>query len=166
MKKSIAFLLAMFMLVLAGCKSGSGKVVDYKIDVPEGFEEIDMEGLDACWYNADGSNINLAIVDKDATTDAGFALITADMLRTTLEQSLKDAYDVEAKLTDRYFNKDSVSGFDAYQYCYDLEMDGLAMSQLIVCINADQTYTFTFTDTDSWMSDFETSAAGIQLITE
>ena len=102
MKKIAAFLLALMLLALAGCSgdtkpssapddSGdaptqasepakSNHVVDYKIDVPDGFEPTEMEGLTACWYNADGSNINLNITDKDATADVGFTAITADMI--------------------------------------------------------------------------------------
>lgn len=181
MKKNLAFLFAMLMLVLAGCGGGDDAgtpassapegtdsvsttepttepteepaagdhVVDYKLDVPEGFEEADPSELDvtACWYRADGSNINLNVTDKDSTTDLGFKAITADLLRTTLDSQLKQVYS-EVSITDRYFTKDDVCGLAAYQYCYDLTVDGDSMSQIIICINADKTYTFTFTAGD------------------
>ena len=208
MKKNLAFLLALLMLVLVGCSSGGGEgtpspsapvgtdsvstteptteptaeptdeptdepaagdhVVDYKFDVPEGFEETDPSeiGVTACWYRADGSNINLNITEKDSTTDLGFKAITGDMLRTTLEEQLKQSYG-EATIEDRYFTKDDVCGLPAYQYCYDLDLDGTSMSQIIICINADQTYTFTFTASDDeTLALFEDTVKTINLTLE
>lgn len=142
-------------------------VVDYKIDVPDDFEPMDQEGLDACWFRADGSNINLVITEKDSTTDLGFKAITGDMLKTTLVSSLKDAYDVEPTITENYFTKNDVSGLPAYQYSYHLDLEDVEMSQIIVCINADKTYTFTFTASDDEiMETFETVAKDIQLTVE
>lgn len=200
MKKNLAFLFALLMLVLVGCSSGGGEgtpspsapegtdsvstteptdeptaepaagdhVVDYKFDVPEGFEETDPSeiGVTACWYRADGSNINLNITEKDSTTDLGFKAITGDMLRTTLEEQLKQTYG-EATIEDRYFTKDDVCGLPAYQYCYDLDLDGSSMSQIIICINADQTYTFTFTASDDeTLALFEDTVKTINLTLE
>lgn len=200
MKKNLAFLFAMLMLVLAGCggddagtpasstpegtdsvsttepttepteePAAGGHVVDYKFDVPEGFEETDPSeiGVTACWYRADGSNINLNVTDKDATTDLGFKAITGDMLRTTLADQLKQAYGMEPTIEDRYFTKDDVCGLTAYQYCYDLTVDGTSMSQIIICINADQIYTFTFTASDEeTLTLFEDTVKTIDLTLE
>lgn len=196
MKKAIAFLLAtMLLLAAAGCGKGddttgggtpasepaeasqpaeasepaqsSNHVVDYKIDVPDGFEPTEMEGLTACWYNGDGSNVNLNVTEKDATTDLGFDAINADMLRMTLISTFKETYDLEPAIEDKYFTRNDVSGMPAYQYCYEMDLEGTVMNQLIVCINADQLYTVTYTDgAGTWMPDFEASAANIQLITE
>lgn len=172
MKKKIAFLLAAVMLLaLAGCGGGSADVpdhvVDYKVDVPDGFEPIEQEGLAACWYAGDGSNINLNITDKDATTDLGFKAITADMLRTTMVAAYKEATGVEPTIEDRYFGTEKMFGLDAYQYSYDIELGGQSMVQIVVCINADQTYTFTYTTSDPDLVEvFDASAKGIQLTLE
>lgn len=162
MKKKIAVLLAL-LLILSGCSQAGKKVVDYKVDVPDGFESIELEGVTACWYNADGSNVNLNISDKDRS----FSKIDADALRDALISTFKSTYDMEPTISDRYFTSSEVCGMPAYQYCYDIELGGMEMAQLIVCVDADQTYTFTYTDTTGgWMADFEASAGAIQLITE
>lgn len=148
--------------------AASNKVVDYKLDLPEGFEPIDQPGMEACWYNgADQSNVNLGLADRDATTDLGFKTITADLLRTTLEAAFK-AEGMEVELKDRYFTKDEVCGLPAYQYSYEMELDGgQHMTQIVVCINADKTYTFTFTTSSSDMVPvFDESAKNIQLTLE
>ncbi len=190
MKKYIAILFALLLMSMVGCSKDEGKdwdvgpsasqptqdvqssepekvsdhVVDYTVDVPESFEPMEMEGLAACWYNtADNSNINVNIMDKDATTDLGFKAITAEMLRLTLVSSFKEAYGVEPEITDRYFTNDQVCGLEAYQYSYTMILEGQEMTQLIVCVNADKTYTFTYTDaTGEWIDTFEESAKNIQ----
>ena len=193
MKKNLAVLFAVLMLALAGCSGGkepsgsgapssdptatptvepteepkSGHVVDYKLDVPDGFELIEQEGLDACWYRADGSNINLLVSPKDSTTDLGFQMITADILRVTLVEQMKAAYGLEPEINDRYFTKDDVCGLTAYQYSYVMDLDGQAMMQIIVCVNADEMYTFTFTAIDEdTLAAFDECAKNIQLILE
>lgn len=170
MKKKIAFLLAMMMmLALAGCGAKvNDHVVDYKIDLPDGFEETDMEGANACWWNPeDGSNVNLVIVDKAAAADAAFKAVTADILRETVESSLKEVYTATPTITDRFFTKDNVCGLSAYQYSYDLEIDGETATQIIVCVNADKTHTFTYTTSDgATLKAFEESAKNIQLTIE
>ena len=89
------------------------------------------------------------------------------MLRDDLMQAFQTTYGAEPTITDRYFTSDEVCGLPAYQYCYDIELDGMKMTQLVVCVNADRTYTFTYTDVNgSWMDKFEDSAKNIQLITE
>lgn len=191
MKRNLALLFAVLMLAMAGCggsKDPSGTagsnngatdaptdepteepkndhVVDYKLDLPEGFEPVEMEGLDACWFRADGSSVNLGIAPKDGTTDLGFQSITADILRVTLESEMKSAYGLETGITDRYFTKDEVCGLPAYQYSYEMDLEGETMTQIIVCINADEVYTFTFTAIDGeTLAAFEESAKNIQLI--
>ena len=168
MKKKIAFLFAALMLVLAGCGSKvNDHVVDYKIDLPDGFVETELVGADACWYNAaDLSNVNLLIADKAVGADAAFKIVTADIMRETVAETLKGEYG-ETTITDRFFTKDDVCGLSAYQYSYDLEISGETATQIIVCINADKTYTFTYTTSDdSTFAAFEESAKNIQLTVE
>ena len=163
MKKSVAFLLAMFMLVLSGCAGESKKVVDYTVDVPTGFEEVEMEGTDACWMHSDSSSVNLIITNKDKS----FSKVTADALREGIEENFEAVYGVGVTITDRFFTNDEVSGMPAYQYSYELDLAGVKLTQLIVGVDADKTYTITYTDaTGNWISDFENSAKNIQFVTE
>lgn len=191
MKKTIVFLLAMLMLTLTACgdkdsslqrpdnggsssapsaevsepAKTSNHVVDYKVDVPEGFESMEQEGVVECWYNADGSNINVNITE--GTDNETFSSINADLMRLALVAAFKDSGGGEPTITDRYFTTNEVCGLPAYQYSYEIELAGQAMTQIIVCVNADQTYTFTYTTTgDQWLETFEASAAAIELTVE
>lgn len=193
MKKNLAVLFAVLMLALAGCSGGGEKdpsgqnvptneptatvepteepkndhVVDYKLNIPDGFEPTEQDGLDACWFRADGSNVNLVTAEKDATTNAGFQAINADILRVTLVDQMKSMYDLDAVITDRYFTRNDVCGMPAYQYCYDMDLAGQVMTQIIVSVNADKVYTFTYTANDEdILGAFEESAKSIQLIFE
>lgn len=163
-KRSLAALLALMLVLAAGCgKKVNDHVVDYKVDVPEGFEETEMAGITACWATTDGSNVNLNISEK--TGD--FKKITAGMLQEALVQMFEQTYGSKPTITDKYFTNNEVCGLPAYQYCYVIELEGVEMTQLVVCVDADKTYTVTYTDTTGdWMTDFEASAKNIQLITE
>ena len=191
MKKTIVFLLAMLMLTLTACgdkgsavqspdNGGSSPapasepakepakgnhVTDYKVDVPEGFTSIEQEGVLECWAVADGSNIN--VNTTDGTDSETFSAINADLMRLALVSAFKDSGSGEPTITDRYFTRNDVCGLPAYQYSYDIELDGQAMTQIIVCVNADKTYTFTYTTTgEEWLEAFEASAAAIELTVE
>ena len=142
----------------------SNHVVDYKVDIPEGFEETQMAGLDANWQNADNSSINLTITD--ATSESDFESIDAEMLKQAMDLQYKAA-GFEAEFTDRYFTKDKVCGLPAYQYCFDVTLNGVDMTQIMVCVNADKTYSFSYTDASgNWLDQFEASAKNIQLTVE
>ena len=157
MKKKIALLIAaMLMLALTACGGGSGDktpannnpgsnpetaaptepaaptsnhVVDYKIDIPEGFEEAQMAGLDANWQSADNSSINLTITE--ATSECDFEKIDADMLKQAMSLQYQAA-GFEAEFTDRYFTRDDVCGLPAYQYSLDITLNGVDMTQIMV----------------------------------
>ncbi|MDE6281031.1 MAG: hypothetical protein K2M15_04465 [Oscillospiraceae bacterium] len=163
-KRSVAALFALMLILTTGCgKKTSNKVVDYTVDVPAGFEEMELEGVTDCWYHTDGSNINVNITEKDA----GFKKVTADALRDAMVQLFEATYGAAPTITDKYFTNNEVCGMPAYQYCYDIELMGMEMTQLIVCIDADKTYTVTYTDTNGdWMGEFETSAKNIELVFE
>ena len=169
MKKKILPLLALLLVVLAGCGPKlNDHVTDYHIDLPAGFEEIEMEGVDKCWANAGlTGNVNLKTTAKAGTTNAAFKAITADIARDTISSAWKEQYGSEPTITDRYFTKDEVSGLPAYQYSYDMNLAGIEMTQIIVCINADKTYTFTYTtDNAEYLDAFDASAKNIQLTLE
>lgn len=164
-KRSAAALFALVLILTAGCgKKTSNKVTDYKVDVPEGFEEMELEGVTKAWYNAaDNSNVNVNITEKDKA----FKKITADALKDAMVEVFEATYGAAPTITDKYFTNDEVCGMPAYQYCYEIELMGMEMTQLIVCIDADQTYTITYTDTTGdWMEDFENSAENIELVFE
>ena len=164
-KRSAAALFALVLILTAGCgkKSGSNKVVDYTVDVPAGFEEMEMEGVTKAWATVDGSNVNVNITEKDSA----FKKINADALRDALLQVFEATYGAAPTITDKYFTNDEVCGMPAYQYCYVIELMGVEMTQLVVCIDADQTYTVTYTDvTGDWIGDFESSAKNIELVFE
>lgn len=162
-KRSLAALFALVLVLTAGCgKKASNKVVDYTVDVPAGFEETDPGELAKIWSHADGSNINVNITEKDKA----FKSITADALREAMVLVYEQG-GYSADITDKYFTSNEVCGMPAYQYCFKLEVMGMEMTQLVVCIDADQTYTITYTDvTGDWLSQFETSAKNIELVFE
>lgn len=163
-KRGLAALLALVLVLAAGCgKKAKNHVTDYTIDIPNGFQESEQEGVTAYWAAEDHSSINLNITDKDAE----FKTVTADMLRDALVQLFEEGYGMTPTITDKYFTSDEVCGMPAYQYCYDIELMGVEMTQLVVCIDADKTYTVTYTDTTGgWISEFETSAKNINLVFE
>lgn len=140
-------------------------VVDYKIDIPDGFEPMDEVGLDACWYREDGSSINLVIAEKDATTDASFQVISADLLRAAMVEQMNSIYGLDVEITDRYFTKNEMCGLPSYQYCYDMSLEGQTIMQIIVSINADKMYTFSYTaNSEDVQAAMDTSSKNIQLI--
>ncbi len=155
-------------LLIVFCFTGCGKrepaVIDYQFDVPDGFEETQLEGLTLCYANmSDGSNINMNTQDKDP----GFKNITAQLLHDSLTETFSSAYGVEVEITDNYFTTDKLDGYPSYQYSISYEIQGVPIQQLIVGIDADKTYTFTYTDmSGNWMDFYEDSAQSIDLITE
>lgn len=169
MKKITLPLLALALMFLAGCGAKvNDHVTDYHIDLPAGFEEIEMEGVDACWANAgQTSNVNLKITAKSNTTDTAFKNIDADIARDTLLSAWKESYGAQPTITDRYFTKEPVCGLPAYQYSYTMELEGEKVTQILVSINADKTYAFAYTTGDeAILREFDASAQNIQLTIE
>ena len=163
-KRSLAALFALMLVLAAGCgKKVNDHVVDYKVDVPESFQETEQEGVTACWATTDGSNVNVNITEKAGD----FKKITAGILKEALEVMFEQAYGAKPTITDKYFTSNEVCGLPAYQYCYDVELDGVTMTQLVVSVNADKLYAFTYTDmTGDWIDEFQESAKNIELIIE
>lgn len=156
-------------MVLAGCGPKlNDHVTDYHIDLPAGFEEIEMEGVDKCWSNAaQTGNVNLKITAKAGSANAAFKAITADIARETIASAWKESYGSDPVITDRYFSKDPVGGLPAYQYSYVLEWEGQTVTQILVSVNADKTYAFAYTTNDeALLKEFDASARNIQLTIE
>lgn len=174
MKKALSLLLALVLTVsLAGCGAGAKdpaeglKVTGYNVDIPEGFEETELEGFELCYMSEDNSSINMNIQEKTAADNAAFDTISAKMLSDTLVDGFKESYGVEVEITDLYFTQNEVSGFPAYQYAFTYELSGKELTQLIVCVNVDKIYTVTYTDTTGeWLDAFEESAGNITFTTE
>ena len=130
----------------------------FQLEIPEGFAASEMEGYPLFYLSADGSNINMNIQEKDAS----FQTLTADIMRNALEDAYKQVLDMDVELTDNYFNMISVDGFPAYQYSFTYVLDEKTITQLIVGIDGDSTYTFTFTDmSGEYMELFESCASSI-----
>ena len=111
--------------------------------------------------------MNLTITAKSGTVNAAFKAVTADIARETISSAWKEQYGSAPTITDRYFTKDDVCGLPAYQYSYDMNLAGIEMTQIIVCINADKTYAFAYTTNDeAVLKEFEDSAKNIQLTIE
>ncbi len=174
MKKSWVFLFALLLVGLTACGGPSGSqnqdnrvVTAYTIDIPDEFEEQEVDGLDLYYAAADGSNVSMVIQEKTDMDDASFQGITADMLRESLEEGFRSAYEMEVEITDVSFTQEPVTDFPAYQYQFSYELADMPLEQLVVSINADRIYTITYTDvTGEWMEEFEQSAQNIQLTTE
>ncbi|MCI8514173.1 MAG: hypothetical protein HFI93_06025 [Lachnospiraceae bacterium] len=141
-------------------------IQDFSLDIPEGMQELEPEeGFEFTCIAEDGSNINMNVQDKDPS----FSMVTADLLNQALTAMMKQAYDTDITIEDKYFKTENVSGFPAYQYRFSYEMEGVVLEHLTVGIDADKTYTFTYTDfsgTGAWMDAFEANVKSIRLIPE
>lgn len=141
----------------------SANVKKYELSIPDDFASMDIKGMEFYYVNEDGSSISLNVQPKDTDFDA----ITADALRQALSAAIAQTYDEEVMISDNYFTTNTVSGYPAYQYSFSYTLQETSVSQLVIGIDGDQTYTFTFTDlSGAWMNTFETSAGTIRLTAE
>lgn len=148
-------------------------VADSTLDIPEGFEQRERDGVAASWYReSDGSSINLVITEINSAIETTYRFATASMLRVIAIDYLERIYGVEpATVTDRYFTKNQMCGLPAVQYSYNVEYDAgqgvTSFSQVTVSIMADQLYTFIYTTADAdTLALFDASARNIQLVLE
>lgn len=146
-----------------GTASSDAAVSNYALSIPDDFSKIEVDGMEFYYVGEDGSSISLNVQPKDT----GFNTVTADLLREALENAFSQSYKVDVKITDNYFTTETISGYPAYQYSITYKLQDTAISQLIIGVDGDQTYTFTYTDlSGTRMEDFEKSAKGIILTTE
>lgn len=144
-------------------EASAASTSNYELSIPDDFSAIEVEGMEFYYVGEDGSSVSLNVQPKDAD----FSNVTADLLREALENALSQSYKVDVTITDNYFTTETVSGYPAYQYSLSYELEETAITQLIIGVDADQTYTFTYTDlSGTWMEGFEKSAKGIILVTE
>ena len=143
----------------SGTDTASAKV-HYTFTIPDDFTSMDVESME-CFYEAkDGSYINMNIQDKDPS----FGELTADSLNSALSQAFSKVYNKEITLTDLSFSMATVSGYPSYTYKFSYEAQDTVITDLLIGIDADQTYTFTFCDmTGEWIELFEESASSISL---
>ena len=143
----------------SGTDTASAKV-HYTFTIPDDFTSMDVESME-CFYEAkDGSYINMNIQDKDPS----FGELTADSLNSALSQAFSKVYNKEITLTDLSISMATVSGYPSYTYKFSYEAQDTVITDLLIGIDADQTYTFTFCDmTGEWIELFEESASSISL---
>lgn len=140
--------------------SASTAAAGYQLSIPKDFSELEIEGMEFYYGSEDGSSVSLNLRPKDPT----FSQVSAELLKTALSTALQQTYGEDVSITDNYFTTEAVSGFPAYQYSISYELQGIAVTQIIIGIDADQTYTFTYTDlAGTWIDTFEDSIETITL---
>ena len=160
--KKVLLLLLSAVLCLVGCGKSVPTVVDYELDIPEDFEESTMENADAYYYNEDGSNIIISVMDRDPA----FKSATIDQFHAAIEEEFSN-YGLEVSITDNYFKQDDFEGIPSYQYSISYDLMGVSVNQIVIGVNADKLYTFTFTDmSNSWIEIYEKCIDSLHFITE
>lgn len=140
--------------------TASGSTANYRLSIPEGFTAIEAEGMEFYYVHEDSSSVSMNVQDKDP----GFSTLTAGVLSEALINTFSQTYDLDVTITDLYFSTENVSGFSGYQYCFSYTLEETPVTQLVVSVDAGQTYTFTYTDmSGSWIQVFEQSAKTIQI---
>lgn len=132
-------------------------------DIPEGFEE--SQGIDNLYvtarYPLDTSMIYYEVMDGDISLQ----LMTQDMFREQVEESFRQMYGDEIKVSIDSYESVKISGYPAFRILCHYEADGIKITQLEYLINADRTYAITYSQTSDydWMETFEESAATISV---
>ena len=175
MKKLICLFLILLMFSLTACAkqdgfdtdytvttpdaAGSGPTVaDYGCDLPDGFTAAD--GIPGMYqspdYPDDSSNFYMTCGDADPY----FANYDASILEAAFSRSLTQQTGTEVAVTVDSLEYCTVDSLPAYRAQLHYTVDGLALRQLVVCVNADYCYTFTWTQVGEadWMDAFCTSA--------
>lgn len=174
MKKIICLFFALLTLFLAACAKEDGStphtvtspetvtngsaVADFGYDLPDGFAAAeDIPGMyQSPEYPDDASNFYFSCGDADPY----FANYDTAILEAALSLSLTQQMGTDVAVTVDMLEYFTLDDLPAYRMELHYTVSGLALRQLVVCVNADYTYTFTWTqvgDAD-WMDAFRTSA--------
>lgn len=182
MKKSLLIILLTLLLTACGNKddqnitmehaktseeshaaSERADAITYQLSIPKDFTEIEIEGMEFYYAVEDGSSISLNLQPKDTA----FSQVSAEQLSAALCDAFLQTYEEEVVITDNYFTKEFISGYPAYQYSISYELLDDVVTQIIIGIDADQTYTFTYTDlAGTWLDIFENSIKTITFTNE
>ena len=141
--------------------SEQADAITYQLSIPKDFSELEINGMEFYYAAEDGSSISLNLQPKDPA----FSQVSAQQLSAALSDAFLQTYEEDVVITDNYFTTEAISGFPAYQYSISYELQGTAVTQMIVGIDADQTYTFTYTDlAGTWIDIFEDSIKTITFL--
>ncbi len=141
--------------------SEDADAITYRLSIPKDFSEIKIDGMEFYYAAEDGSSVSLNLQPKDAA----FNQVSAEELSAALSDAFLQTYEEEVVITDHYFTTNSISGYPAYQYAISYELQGDEVTQIMIGIDADQTYTFTYTDLAGiWNDIFEDSIKTITFI--
>lgn len=133
----------------------SGKVC---LPIPEGFEFSETEGVDEMYICEDGSNINVLAGEPDPTIEV--------VDEETLVEVLGEAYETQmgASISAVSFSNEDVLGCPAYQFVFQVEVEGMTFTQYQLAAQSDKLYTWTLTDmTGEHAAEFEACLAGVYL---
>ena len=141
--------------------SKDADAITYRLSIPKDFLEIEIDGMEFYYTAEDGSSVSLNLQPKDAA----FSQVSAVELSAALSDALLQRYEEEVVITDHYFTQEAICGYPAYQYSISYELLGDEVTQIMIGIDADQTYTFTYTDlAGTWIDTFEDSIKTITFI--
>ena len=141
--------------------SESADVTTYRLSIPKDFSEIEIDGMEFYYAAEDGSSVSLNLQPKDAA----FSQVSAEQLSAVLSDAFLETYEEEVMITNHYFTKKAICNYPAYQYAISYELQGNEVMQIMIGIDADQTYTFTYTDlAGTWIDIFEDSIKTITFI--
>lgn len=133
----------------------SGKIC---LPIPEGFEFSETEGVDEMYICEDGSNINVLAGEPDPTIEV--------VDEETLVEVLGEAYETQmgASISAVSFSNEDVLGCPAYQFVFQVEVEGMTFTQYQLAAQSDKLYTWTLTDmTGEHAAEFEACLAGVYL---
>ncbi len=132
---------------------------------PEEFAAV--EGSGNMWlapdYPTDGSNVNVSVSAKDPTFTSQTA--TSEMFEELMEQQFQSQYQMEVDVTMDEFEYITVDDTPAARIAVSYSLAGISIRQLMITVDADQTYTFAYTQTGEagWWDAFEASVKTIQV---